>query len=172
MLITLLYYVTIYVYEERRWIQAAIRDYQVLRSSNVCYQKNTKNVIVVLPLNRERACLFHWNLETLIYTGPQDPTFFYNFLISILCSYRLKLYWLIHHTFISILYLPHKLSISCAAFYPLSCEFVCCLCLLTVVQFKILILRARTGSHFISCMLSNWTGTFLRGRVCVCVLMY
>ncbi len=36
-----------------------------------------KNVIVTLPLNSERACLFHWNLETLIYTGPQDPPFLY-----------------------------------------------------------------------------------------------
>lgn len=34
-----------------------------------------KDVIVILPLNSERACLFHQNLETLIYTGPQDPTF-------------------------------------------------------------------------------------------------
>ncbi len=35
-----------------------------------------KNVIVILPLNSERACLFHWNLETFIYTGPQDPPFY------------------------------------------------------------------------------------------------
>lgn len=107
-----------------------------------------KNVIVILPLNSERACLFHWNLETLIYTCPQDPTFFYNFLVFNLCSYWLKLYWLIHHAFISIMYLPHLLSNSCAT-------LSCCLCFLTVVQLNILILHAGIRSHLISRMLFN-----------------
>jgi len=47
----------------------------IKRCGHQMYLSEKKNVIVILPLNSESACLFHWNLETLIYTGPQDPTF-------------------------------------------------------------------------------------------------
>lgn len=114
-----------------------------------------KNVIDILPLNSERACLFHWNLETLIYTGPQDPTFFYIIFLYLSCVLIGLNYTGRFTIHLSPYCIYHIYSVFHVLLYPLSCEFVCCLCFLTVVQFNILILHARIRSHLISCMLSN-----------------
>lgn len=77
-LINQLYYVTKYILEDTTYISRG-GEFKLLIEIIKCYGHQMyvpeKNVIVILPLNSERACLFHWNLETLIYTGPQDPTF-------------------------------------------------------------------------------------------------